>query len=216
MILLDDHKIYESYLLTELFNSFYNLNKIKGRFSAGIEQTFTNFNQLFSYHIKYKDKNPIYNITCYFNDKDNNTIEVGISPSTINSNIFDENVLETFIVSFGLKKDPYKMKLDSHNTISVVSSVMNCILMFLNAYKSMINNTTNDWSSRTQKGIITFSTYPNISMNEISKQSRYKKERDRGFSQRENIYKAAFNKIIKPLYPELSIIKIGEEFLIKS
>ena len=216
MSLIDDHKIYENYLLTELFNSYYNLDEIRGILFNGTEQTFINFNQLFSYHIKYKDKNPINRIKCYFNDKDNNTIEIDIAPTTINSNIFEENVLETFSIGFIPKNNPYKMKLNSYDASKITATVMNCILMFLNAYKSIINNTTNDWNIRTKKGVIRFEPYPNLSMNRVSKQNRSQKERSRGFSQRENLYKSAFLKIVKPLYPELDITKIGEDFLIKS
>jgi DNA replicative helicase MCM subunit Mcm2 (Cdc46/Mcm family) len=80
----------------------------------------------------------------------------------------------------------------------------------------MIEKTTKDWEVRTNKGIIRFDPLPNQTMNKISKQVRTNKEETRGFTQRENLYKKAFDKIIKPIYPNLSIKKHLTYFLIKS
>lgn len=216
MYSIENNLIFEKYLLTELFDSFYNIDEIKAVFAAGIERNFTNFDKIFAYHLKYENTNPVYFIKCFFDNKSKNTIEILIYPSSKKSNIFEKDILETFVVLFRPKDDPSKMKMDSNDASVVTSTVMNCMLLFLNSYKKLINKTTNDWDDRTQKGIFLFEPYPNMSMNKVSKQFRYDKEQSRGYTQRENIYKSAFNKIIKPLYPELNLDKTGNRFIIKS
>jgi len=216
MNLSDNELIYEKYLLCELFNNSYPLKEITAVFAAGREERFPNFDKIFNYHLKYKTKNPVYYIKCYFENKTGEEIEAMIYPSTLNGNLFIEDVLETFVILFRPKIDKFKHKTSSFDATSVVSTVMNITIMFLNSYKKCINKTTKDWENRTKNGIIRFDVLPNYTMNKISKQIRTKKEEDRGFSQRENLYKRAFDKIVKPIYPELSIQKHLTYFLIKS
>lgn len=216
MYLSDNVAIYEKYLLCELFDTSYSLKEIKAVFAAGREEIFPNFDKIFKYHLKYKDKNPVYYIKCYFENKVGEEIEVMIYPSTVNGNLFIEDVLESFVVLFRPKIDKYKLKLNSFDATAVVATVMHITLMFLNSYKNLIEKTTKDWENRSKHGIIRFDPLPNLTMNKISKQVRNKKEEKRGFSQRENLYRRAFDKVIKPIYPDLSIENNLAYFLIKS
>ena len=216
MNLSDNKLIYEKYLLCELFDTSYPLKEITAVFAAGREERFPNFDKIFNYHLKYKNKNPVYYIKCYFENKVGEEIEVMIYPSTVNGNLFIEDVLETFVILFRPKVDKYKLKINSFDATTIVATVMNISLMFLNSYKNMIEKTTKDWEVRTKNGIIRFDPLSNQTMNKISKQLRADKESERGFSQRENLYKRAFDKVVKSIYPELSIQKHLNYFLIKS
>lgn len=216
MYLSDNELIYEKYLLCELFNTSYPLKEIMAVFAAGREKRFPNIDKIFNYHLKYKDKDPVYYIKCYFENKTGEEIELMIYPSTSNGNLFIDDVLETFVVLFRPKIDKYKLKINSFDATTIVTTVMNTTIMFLNSYKNIIENTTKDWEVRTKNGIIRFDPLPNMTMNKISKQIRTDKESKRGFSQRENLYKRAFDKIVKPVYPDLSIERYSNYFLIKS
>lgn len=216
MYLSDNEMIYEKYLLCELFDTSYPLKEIKAVFAAGREERFPNFDKIFKYHLKYKNKNPVYYIKCYFENKTGEEIEVMIYPSTVNGNLFIEDILETFVILFRPKEETFKLKLNSFDATTIVATVMNISLMFLNSYKNMIEKTTKDWEVRTKNGIIRFDPLSNQTMNKISKQLRADKESERGFSQRENLYKRAFDKIVKSIYSELLIQKHLNYFLIKS
>ena len=182
MYLSDNELIYEKYLLCELFDTSYPLKEIKAVFAAGREETFPNFDKIFKYHLKYKDKNPVYYIKCYFENKVGEEIEVMIYPSTVNGNLFIQDLLETFVVLFRPKIDKYKLKLNSFDASTIVATVMNITSIFLNSYKNMIEKTTKDWQIRTNHGIIRFDPLPNQTMNKISKQVRTKKEENQCWS----------------------------------
>ena len=158
MSLLDNSEIYKKYLLTELFDKTYPIIEIKGVLAGGVERKFNSFDKLLSFHLNKMDTTPIYYIKCYFRNKNNNTIELLIRPTT----------------------------------------------------------TSKDWDKRTNHGILRFDPYPNSTMNPVSKQIRNQKEITKGISQRANIYSAAFAKIAKPLFPELSIIKLDNYYIVKS
>jgi hypothetical protein len=212
----DDNLIYERYLLNELFDSFYNIDEIQAVFAAGRTETFNNFDKIFKFHLKHRENNPVNYIKCSFKNNSREDIEVIIHPSVFKNNIFSEDVLETFVIFFRPSYNNYKLKLNSFDANIIVATVIYISLIFLNSYKNLIDSTTKDWNIRSTNGFIKFEIMSNQTMNKVSKQLRIKKEEDRGYSQRENLYRRAFDKIIKPSYPNLSIKKHENYFVIKS
>jgi hypothetical protein len=212
----DSENIFDRYILIELFETFYPLKEIIGISIGGREIKFKNINQIFSYHIKNKNTSPIFYIKCYFLNKKKEVIELYIHPISMGGNLFIEDVNEIFTIIFGLKEDKQKLKTYSFDAIPVTTTVMKTVLDFLNSLKKIVNLTTKDWEKRIQKGISRFDPYPNMSINPVSKQIRSEKESQRGISQRANLYISAFNKIIKPYFPELNIENKNNYYLIKS
>ena len=216
MSLLDNSEIYKKYLLCELFDTHYPIIEIKGVLAGGVERKFNSFDKLLSFHLNKMDTTSIYYIKCYFRNKNNNTIELLIRPTTMHGSLFQSDVYEIFAIIFHDVNDPYKLKLNSDDASIVTATVMNTVIDFLKSYKKLIAHTSKDWDKRTNHGILRFDPYPNSTMNPVSKQIRNQKEITNGISQRANIYSAAFAKIAKPLFPELFIIKLDNYYIVKS
>lgn len=207
---------FDEYFLTELFDSSYPIKEIIGISISNKQIKFKNINQLFSYHLKNKNKNPILYIKCYFTNNNNDDIELLIHPITAGGNIFEEDIKETYTIIFNVKNDIYKMKTDSFDANIITGTIMKTLLEFLNVLKKIVNLTTNDWNLRTDNGILRFDPYPNMTMNPVSKQIRNLKEKEAGKTQRGHMYEIAFNKIIKPIFSELNIESKNTYYLIKS
>ena len=189
---------FDKQIILELFDRSYPIINLIGVGIGGKEIKFKNINQIFSYHLKNKEKTPIFYIKGYFLNRLKNNIEFIIHPTTINGNIFDENTNEIFTVIFRPMEEKFKLKTNSFDATIVTATVIKIVLDFLNALKKVIQITTDDWNSRTNNGILRFDPYPNMTMNPVSKQDRYSKEKEIGITQRGNMYQTAFKKIIKP------------------
>jgi hypothetical protein len=212
----DDHKIYEQYLLTELFDSKYQVNSIIAEAQNSRKIKFENFDQLFAFQLRNQKEDPISSIKCYFLNRNNNKIELIIHPTISDKSIFEDNIHETFVVLFHDAEDVLRMKLNSNDASTVAATVMYILLDFLVSYKKLIERTTNDWDTRMQHGIFKFKPHTNNTMNTVSKQIRSMKEKNRGISQRSNLYIQAFKKILNPKFPELNIGYSNDNMIVKS
>lgn len=204
-----------SNVLQELFNNQYPVVDIQGQTHDNRLLKFNNFDILLAYHIKHRSITPINMIKCYFNNKSSETIELTMRPSEPAHTILDNHHVP-LTVEFHSQQDRTKLMLHAFDANVIASTTMHTMLHYTKALHAAVSHTTNDWMHRAATGIFKFTTYPNISTNKISRQIRSKKEQARGSTQRENLYLAAFNKIIKPVFPSLSIHKQLNAFIIKS
>lgn len=202
-------------ILNELFDTKYAITSIQGTTSDNRTLAFKDFDVLLAYHIKRKSSTPITLIKCCFVNKSGETIETMLYPSVPQHTILDDEPV-LLVVSFHLKDNIGKIMTHAYDASMVVSTTMHIMLDYMRALQKIITHTTNDWDNRTHHGLFQFSVYPNASMNKISKQIRSNKEKVRGYTQREHLYEAAFDHIIKPSYPYLGIHKHLNHFIVKS
>jgi hypothetical protein len=204
-----------SNILQELFNTQYPVVDIRGVTPNNRSHKFNDFNIMLAYHIKHRSSTPINMIQCYFSNKNNETIELTMRPSEPAHTILDDDHVP-LTVEFHLQQDFTKLMLNSFDANVVASTTMHIMLDYAKALHAAVSHTTNDWIHRAAVGIYKFTAYPNISINKVSRQIRSDKERTRGSTQREDLYTAAFDKVIKPVFPSLSIHKQFNAFIIKS
>jgi hypothetical protein len=200
----------ERYLLVELFNSRYNIDEIKD--DAGV--VFSDISSLLKHMY---DRKRFDNLTAYFKNTKDDTIIISFIINGNNISLIPNKYFSYKVLFNNQSAGQAMYKTNTHDATTVIGTVFKFLCDFLVSFRQLVDSTSMDWEEREKNGLILFNALSNMSMNTVSKQIRFQKEKDRGISQRGNLYTLAFRNIIKPVFPELNLVdKGGNDFEIKS
>lgn len=187
----EDSDIWNSYILNELFEKTYNIQSIE-TFDG---KSYKSFDELF------EDKFSTYIDTIavtFLNAKQESML---IQIFVEDGSLCEYDNFKTMHISYDIdyRIHPSEDKFANRNsddTSVVVSTVFEIISNFTDTYKKYVNQET--WDKRVKHGIFIFEAME--SRNKITPPGKD--------TQRSIIYKAAFNKKIKPKYPQFNFTKI--------
>jgi hypothetical protein len=208
--------IWEKYIFNELFDKIYTHLNVVGIHADNSKHQYASILQLLNTQLN-QTKPTIFAIIVPFITDKGNEIHVTVYNETGDSLVSPNH--QPLHASFYATKDKTISLTSKNNEASaVIASVFNILEQFIDAYKNVIASTAQDWLTITKQGIIQFKAISIDIANPFDK-AGIAKERERSETKRASLYKVAFDKIIKPKYAYLKLVRINNhdnDYIIKS